>query len=1317
MKTNNFRKSAGFQYVIFTVLTAFLGMPVTPSYAQMTFVMPPPGQMVHLTGQFEPAQMVGLKVNLKDPFSFDFIMDQGQTPMSDEAKKIEFNKMIKYFLVSLTMPNKEMWVNLSPYESTRIIPETFGQTEMGRDLLAQDYILKQLTASLIYPEDALGKKFWSAIYSEAQTKFGTTSINVNTFNKVWILADKADVYQKGDTAFLIGSHLKVMMEQDYMSIEKHKEMFGNVPQTPAQIDARTRMASDLVRQIVIPAIDREVNQGKSFAAVRQIYAAEIMATWFKRALRQSLLTEVFANKGKIAGQRHNDPQAMEKIYRQYLIAYKKGVFNYIKEDVSPDGQTIPRKYFSGGALGVNPAMLHIYDATTLTPEAQSEMDDFAMSVKDRISRMVDAVANFRPFNSNGQVPIVHDTPTSLKEEISNDQRMLESKSSNGLAYQVSLKESLITGYQAKLENRQVEENRTILRAAIVRLQKELLENYRSLLSNEANHQLEDWEMRATIYTNKLGHLEAALSGKGEFNPTRVYVQTMFQSEFERRARLEERLAELEKRLANLEKAGPAAQDQQKAAAAEVTQAQDDESVAQQPNLVLLDFTKEVSDEEAALDDENQARQEESQAREASAGARLVEAAEEAADAQEIIPVALDGTETSPEEVTESANEVSQILGILEARIEEVEATEGPVGAAVQTELPEAEALAFSIADGLTQLNDMDARIRQIQVTRRDLQRAVQVVQSDEEMANVALAAATKRRDDAYSTLKTMGTGERASADADLRNAQAAYDQAAEQLRLAQERLNSENPRLEQESLDLQNRRATLVAQIISANRQQNARVQADSVVVTNFRAAYDAYEAANNAYETANSELVAANDNYTQALKTLDMTKRIQPGIMKRQAEENLTSAQEDLTSAQENLRQAQQGIVSVKAKPETVRARLIAAEQALNTRVTQLNAVAANVDRLYMDSRVEPASKIREAELSRTRNRLSRGEQSFVAEVSSTNSFADQNWFAARRLLAAQGVKKITDDLITPVATDIANQRQSNTFNPEEYYRNATAKSTQGLEAELALLNGFPAAKKAITAIEGRLTVVRQQKLATISAITEGENQRVVAALHDIANEIYGIRTQKDEHGDGLSIEKQVTLISNLVLSKNKNGATVRTPKAIADEFAADRNREQELIGRGVSHQDAEEQAFTGEQGFDMNVARMVSVKKLPGIVSDEEQSNLRSIETSEARLTSVLDEQKAKLARVDDLVRPGSADRAELTLSRARNPERRVGGINLSDENLILNVKLDGAGMPLPAQYQDPAMMNIKGLTSVILSIAPVNPKNVPAFFELLK
>jgi hypothetical protein len=59
--------------------------------------------------------------------------------------------------------------------------------------------------------------------------------------------------------------------------------------------------------------------------------------------------------------------------------------------------------------------------------------------------------------------------------------------------------------------------------------------------------------------------------------------------------------------------------------------------------------------------------------------------------------------------------------------------------------------------------------------------------------------------------------------------------------------------------------------------------------------------------------------------------------------------------------------------------------------------------------------------------------------------------------------------------------------------------------------------------------------------------------------------------------------------------------------------------------------------------------------------------------------------------------------------------GGIDLNDEHLKINIKVDGAGMPLPAQYQDAAMLNLSGLTSIIIRITPVTPKNVPVLFAL--
>ena len=79
-----------------------------------------------------------------------------------------------------------------------------------------------------------------------------------------------------------------------------------------------------------------------------MYSGMILATWYKKALKESLLGKIYADKAKVKGV-DQDPKINETIYQRYLKAFKKGVFNYIKEDVDKyTNEEIPRKYFSGG---------------------------------------------------------------------------------------------------------------------------------------------------------------------------------------------------------------------------------------------------------------------------------------------------------------------------------------------------------------------------------------------------------------------------------------------------------------------------------------------------------------------------------------------------------------------------------------------------------------------------------------------------------------------------------------------------------------------------------------------------------------------------------------------------------------------------------------------------------------------------------------------------------------------------------------------------------------------------------------------------------
>jgi len=80
--------------------------------------------------KFAPSIIQGLQIDMENPFEFGFIIDTGDSNLSGKAFINESKKLINYFLASLTIPEEDMWVNLSPYEKNRIIPEALSKTEL-----------------------------------------------------------------------------------------------------------------------------------------------------------------------------------------------------------------------------------------------------------------------------------------------------------------------------------------------------------------------------------------------------------------------------------------------------------------------------------------------------------------------------------------------------------------------------------------------------------------------------------------------------------------------------------------------------------------------------------------------------------------------------------------------------------------------------------------------------------------------------------------------------------------------------------------------------------------------------------------------------------------------------------------------------------------------------------------------------------------------------------------------------------------------------------------------------------------------------------
>lgn len=319
--------------------------------------------------QFNLPLMKGLVLDLKNPLNLKFYFD------SMDKKNIaqdDLDRMIRYFLGFLSTPQDKLWVNLSPYESNRIIPNQLAKLDIGKDLLLEDYILKQITTSLTDPKTSYGKKFWDKVYQVVLKLTKTTNLPIETFYKVWIVPDSLKIWEykslenqvikknnrENIVAFVKEARLKVMLEDDYFAIQNLPA--GKVGNHSAKreytFDKKYRCKKECNKKIkeifkkeILPLIEEEVNAGASFAPLRQMYYVLILATYFKQKLSKDSLYSHYIDKENTTALNQHDPKIKDFIYTAYVKSFKQGQINcLVKDSVGVKNTFKTRRYFSGG---------------------------------------------------------------------------------------------------------------------------------------------------------------------------------------------------------------------------------------------------------------------------------------------------------------------------------------------------------------------------------------------------------------------------------------------------------------------------------------------------------------------------------------------------------------------------------------------------------------------------------------------------------------------------------------------------------------------------------------------------------------------------------------------------------------------------------------------------------------------------------------------------------------------------------------------------------------------------------------------------------
>jgi hypothetical protein len=275
--------------------------------------------------------------------NFRLLLDKGdlKNPRADELENAS-KELLKYFFIGLALPNDAFWVNLRPDSPDNIIDDYLLQTDIGRIMLATDLQLKKDTALATSPETREGREYWDKLYRKAGELFGSENVTIPTLTRPWIVPDEIIVRETADSAYVYKATLKVMLEQDYL---KNDATYSFKDDRLKQLN---EYSSQLIRELIIPKLNKEINTSKKYAQLRQVYYSLILAQWFKaRYSGKNTTYSNLINRKNLTNLISKDNWSKTTYFQQYQRSFKDGEYNLKEPVYTPYGQVI-RSYFSGG---------------------------------------------------------------------------------------------------------------------------------------------------------------------------------------------------------------------------------------------------------------------------------------------------------------------------------------------------------------------------------------------------------------------------------------------------------------------------------------------------------------------------------------------------------------------------------------------------------------------------------------------------------------------------------------------------------------------------------------------------------------------------------------------------------------------------------------------------------------------------------------------------------------------------------------------------------------------------------------------------------
>ncbi|MFC1698750.1 hypothetical protein ACFL1I_02155 [Candidatus Omnitrophota bacterium] len=285
---------------------------------------------------------------------FDFILDTQEEPVEDEDSLEPIAKeLIDYFFLGITLPSDDLWVNLNSVRQNAITSPRLALTDIGKVLLEADLTLKKDCCRFTDPRTKTGKEYWGKLQARLnEANLSTSQLPIG--NRFWIIPEEAVVEENSDnhTVTIVKSKLKVCLQQEYLELQNNQvTLLSDQNQHP-----QARLAQDIadftMKEVILPAIQEEVNYGKAYAKLRQVYNSLILAEYYKQKYHhgQGLYPKLI-NRAHIQGLESNEPWNTQDFYQAYVKSAQEGEYKLTQQEYDPYLASMVQKYyFYGGVL-------------------------------------------------------------------------------------------------------------------------------------------------------------------------------------------------------------------------------------------------------------------------------------------------------------------------------------------------------------------------------------------------------------------------------------------------------------------------------------------------------------------------------------------------------------------------------------------------------------------------------------------------------------------------------------------------------------------------------------------------------------------------------------------------------------------------------------------------------------------------------------------------------------------------------------------------------------------------------------------------------